>query len=851
MMRPRPTAITLAFAFLSGVPGLGFQVLWAKVFSIALGREYPSVISASSAFLGGMALGAWLMRFRRRLQVDPFRLFVALEALSAAWILLLAVMSPALQEHFPRWIGLFPSPARHWFVAFITPFVLMLPVAVGQGMSILLLREGALPPDPIQQPISGLYASNTAGALVGLLVATFWLLPGFGARATAQTLAAVGAFTALIAWIACSSRSSSKAGSSARSPAPRHLSLDAQGRHAWQSLFLSGLLGVGYQMLVVRGLSRILENTVFTFAIALAVYLGFSALGAAWHQASKVKTNPDRHLMRALAMLMGCAFYGIAAMTFAESAYKSLRTSLGDSMLGVAAAECLIVSMVSAPVCFWMGNVFCGLWNRHAQSSTRDNSHPSLYAANLLGAAIGPPFMGLILLDLTGVKLALIAVSTAYLFLAPAIREWGWKAGLILATTLLATFLPFERQEGEDTVLASIEGAAVHASVIQSPNGQRTLRVNHRFQMGGTGAVSAQTRQAHIPLLLHPKPRNTLFLGMGTGITFAAAAAHPNLSGDGVELLPEVAELRSYFEPYSALPRSPDFRVFISDARRFVLTINTRYDVVVSDLFHPALEGSGALYTLEHFQAIKRLLSPEGLFCQWIPMHQVDRPTFNCIARTFLRVFPEAQAVMLRFALDAPVVGLVGGKFPELFDGWVESRLSHPPLAKELKTLALADTVRLQGCYLADTATLENWTHGSPVNTDDNQWVAFNAPAFSYQQTATSYGRFMELLLSAPEPSPAISSSSARNFIRARNVYLKGMVLESERKVPEALRAYVESARISRDFSLGYAQCLSLVPLLSRSQPRLTREILTALMEARPEQTIARDLLQRLETPQP
>ena len=49
-------------------------------------------------------------------------------------------------------------------------------------------------------------------------------------------------------------------------------------------LALTGLLGIGYEVLVVRVLSQVTEDTVYTFAMLLAVYLVGSAAGAAGYQ---------------------------------------------------------------------------------------------------------------------------------------------------------------------------------------------------------------------------------------------------------------------------------------------------------------------------------------------------------------------------------------------------------------------------------------------------------------------------------------------------------------------------------------------------------------------------------------
>lgn len=49
-------------------------------------------------------------------------------------------------------------------------------------------------------------------------------------------------------------------------------------------LAATGLLGVGYEVVVVRVLSQVTADTVYTFALLLAVYLVGSALGAAAYQ---------------------------------------------------------------------------------------------------------------------------------------------------------------------------------------------------------------------------------------------------------------------------------------------------------------------------------------------------------------------------------------------------------------------------------------------------------------------------------------------------------------------------------------------------------------------------------------
>ena len=95
-----------------------------------------------------------------------------------------------------------------------------------------------------------------------------------------------------------------------------------------------------------------------------------------------------------------------------------------------------------------------------------------------------------------------------------------------------------------------------------------------------------------------------------------------------------------------------------ADARRFVRATGERYDVIVADNFHPARSGSGALYTVEHFAAVRARLADGGLFCQWLPLHQLDLETLRSIVRQFLAVYPRGTALLATYSLDTPVLGL-------------------------------------------------------------------------------------------------------------------------------------------------------------------------------------------------
>lgn len=865
-----PASRAILLALLSGLPGLGYQVLWAKSLSIGLGREYQAVISSSLAFLLGMAIGCWVFSRLPPKRFQPHRLFASLELWSGLWMILLSLASTPLQSFLLSALGLTPSPAHHWSVTLLAPFLCMLPVSVSQGMSILLLTNATASSSTAPSACSAprLYAANTFGAFLGVLVPIFLLLPQIGVRNTTLVLACINLIAAILAFrsvtappIAHSSNTVARLPSSNLDPSAPCRPCSPTRR--WH-LGLLGLLGVGYQLLILRALSQILENTIYSFAQLLAVYLVANALGAAWRSARTV-ANPDAQShFHLLLTHLACCFIGMLALTASPSLYPQLRSLLGDQPLGVFLAETSLTTLTLAPAAFTMGALFSLLWSNYFHGSSNPNSltlTAQAYGSNLLGAALAPAVISLILLPQLGLKSSLVLVSLSYLLLLPWPPRRSWIAFpvLLLATLAISQPLLPSSDSAPDKLIASTDGPSAHAAVIESPNGHRTLRVNRRFQMGGTGAVVPQRRQAHLPLLIHPDPHHALFLGMGTGITFAAASLHPNLYADSVELLHEVESLRPLFKPHNDWIASDRFRVFVCDARRFVGVVDKQYDVIVADLFHPALDGVGALYAREHFQAIRNRLRPDGLFCQWLPLHQMDLQTFNVITQTYLDVFPNAHAVLLRFAVDVPVVGLINKNVAPIDDASFQSRTQDPALLASLKQVGLSDPLRLNGCAFADTAQLRRWSHLAPKNTDDNQWVSLHAPRFSFLRDASTYGRFkllLDSLISPPQPlapNPSINDppSVLSRFIHARNTYLQALMLESERNISAAMRGYVDSARLSPEFNLGYAQCLSLVPLLAQAQPSLAREILEALTVARPNQPIAADLLRRLKLDQP
>ena len=116
--------------FLSGVTGLGYEILWTRMLSVSLGHEIISMLAVVSAFFSGLAIGAWVFDRPVSRSSNPARWYATFELVIGLWALVLVFLLPAISPLISKLIGGNPSPAWHWAVAFGYPFLLLLPLLV-------------------------------------------------------------------------------------------------------------------------------------------------------------------------------------------------------------------------------------------------------------------------------------------------------------------------------------------------------------------------------------------------------------------------------------------------------------------------------------------------------------------------------------------------------------------------------------------------------------------------------------------------------------------------------------------------------------------------------------------------
>jgi len=854
----------LVLMLVSGFAGLGYQIVWTQQCALWLGHEAAAVLAVVTAFFGGLALGAFTLGGRIAGSPRPARWYAGCELAIALWSLTLIAVMPAFSAAALRLMGAQPAPVWQWSVAFLGTLVLFLPATAAMGATLPAMERISAE----DHNLAALYAANTFGAVAGVLCSAFWLVPGVGLARSAGICVGLNL---LCAAAACGLFPAGARPALAAS-APRPLALAAPAQRAGARgllirLALTGWLGIGYEVLVVRILSQVTEDTVYTFALLLAVYLLGTAAGAAGYQRWLWKRRERAALADVLlGALAAACLIGTVSLWGAQALREAARHALGGGLPGAVAAEAVLALVAFAPATVVMGALFSHLSGRAGAAGV---SFGRALGVNTLGAASAPVLLGVLAVPALGPKLTLALIGIGYLALTGR-RAWSrpvvWAPAVAaLALALFAPPLAFIEVPAGGRVVSYREGVMAAVSVVEDASGVVRLRINNRQQEGSSASFRVDARQAWLPLLLHSAPERALFLGLGTGVTAGAAAEDPGLRVDAVELLPEVIEASAIFGSQVRLRR------IAADARRYVRASAQAYDVIVSDNFHPARSGSGALYTVEHFQAVRQRLSPGGLFCQWLPLHQLDRDSLRSIVRSFLVVYPRAAALLASNSLETPVLGLVGRGDDRAFDpAAIHDRLARRALPGRAAALGLDDELAVLGSLVAGPAALARLAGDAAANTDDHPVVAYRAPRLTYAPDSLPRDRLISLLAElsiAPaeviQPGPRLPTTGGattdpgwparlaaywaardRFVASGRDVRPTPRVQDMLAQVREPLLAVL---RISPDFRPAYDPLLAMARELARTDPAAARVLIGELARLQPARSDATRALRLIE----
>jgi spermidine synthase len=840
----------------SGASGLIYQVAWVRLFTLSLGHTVAASSTVLAAFMGGLALGAWVAgrlppaRSRSLATYAALELFIAAAAIALPGIL--AAFDPLLVWAYAD--GTVPMGFATVRVA-VSLILLGIPAAaMGATYPITvswLAHSGAVQAEDRHRAASDagrLYAVNTAGAAAGTIAAGFWLIPSLGIRGTtwiavALNIAAAGGAL----WLA-------RAGSPApvapvkrprtRRSVPVSKAVDApRPALAAAAAAISGFAALVYEVAWTRLLALIIGPTTYAFAIMATSFITGIAIGSSF--GVRLARHSSRVSLWLAAMLLATAISTLLAAWFTASQLPIIvarqtaeSTAFGPLLL----RQALAIMILLMPASVSLGATFTlALATASPTTERAARATAGIYTSNTIAAVAGALIAGFLLIPQFGLQAtfvhtsrALVVAGTVIAVIAAAGKQWSTRyvGSLVLAGAAVAVLTlavpawdrdlmtsgayKYSRLIPADDLEWSLraghleyykEGAAGTVSV-RRVGGTRSLAIDGKVDASNAGDMLTQRLLGLLPTLLHPEPRDALVIGLGSGVTADAALASGEVQQlDVVEISAEVVEASAYFERENhGVLRKPGVRLLIGDGRSHLRLSDRRYDVIISEPSNPWMAGVAALFTREFFEAVRARLRSGGVFCQWAHTYEMAEQDLRSIVHTFSSVFPDGTMWLVGES-DLLLIGSV--------DANMESRLasiarrsmlgSVPTLLTDIAIGARSIPFVLLSLFAVGPHELAAFGSGAAIQTDDRMSLEFTAaramytPPKSGAVIRTLTGTVPKAVADIVERAGAGDWSArghvalrAKAFRTAHESFRRALALDS--RSPDALRGSTDAA---------------------------------------------------------
>jgi spermidine synthase len=195
--RSWPIYVTIA---LSGACALGAEVVWTRLLGLLLGATVYTFSIILAVFLAGLGLGSGVAAALLRGVARPRLALGCCQLLLAGAVAWTAYMLANSMPYWPINPVLSTSPWFTFQIDLARSIWAILPAALLWGASFpLALAAVASRGRDAGRMVGGIYAANTAGAIVGALAFSMFLVPAVGTQGCQRVLILLSAVSALFA----------------------------------------------------------------------------------------------------------------------------------------------------------------------------------------------------------------------------------------------------------------------------------------------------------------------------------------------------------------------------------------------------------------------------------------------------------------------------------------------------------------------------------------------------------------------------------------------------------------------------------------------------------------------------
>jgi spermidine synthase len=751
MSKRIPVGVFFALFTLSGFAGLIYESIWSHYLKLYLGHAAYAQTLVLAIFMGGMALGSWLVsRFTHRIRNLLLGYALAELGIGVLAIVFHGVFVALTDWSFDTVIPALGSPGAVGVFKVVLASALILPASILLGSTFPLMSAGIIRIHPGSQArtLAWLYFTNSLGAAVGVLASGFLLIEKLGLPGTILTAGLLNVALALVVWALAKGIDTGPGVSTTRTAdaVAGRLAIGIQ-----VLAFVTGGASFIYEIAWIRMLSMGLGASTHAFEVMLAAFILGMAMGGL---VLALKPPREGHevawlstilVAKGLLAVMALGAYGVT-LDFIQMMMGALKsTPQGYVLLNVTGLVSSMAVMFPAALC--AGMTLPLATSILIRQTGGEAAIGRVYAANTAGCIAGAVFATHIGMEWLGVKSLTgfgaasdIALGVA-LVLGATARDARTMAAVAAAIAVsLAAFATFDLDrlkmasgmfrhglflDPKDSTLDFYKDGKTATIAVTSEGGFRTIRTNGKPDAGirfaanlkPTWDESTMILIAALPLAYKPDTKTVANIGFGSGLTTDSLLAAEGITRvDTIEIEPAMVEGAKLFGAFNSRAYAdPRSHIHIEDAKTFFASSDMRYDVIVSEPSNPWVSGVATLFSDEFYARTRRHLKEGGLLVQWLQVYEIDFDLVASILKALGRHFPDYQ-IHTSQPGDIVVVAARDGKVPPLDGRLFQSKGMREALAR----VGYTSLPELRIDHLASRRVIEPLVLQSryPVNSD-------------------------------------------------------------------------------------------------------------------------------------
>ena len=820
-------------AFFSGISCLVYELVWSRYLTLIFGASVYAVACVLACFMLGLALGSWLLGKLADLDDPPdnrrsTNLLIGL----AIGIGIYGMISPWLFSGIREWTTLifqngYPGELlKNMIRISLAMMVLIIPTFLMGGtfpvMIKLFHRLRGLDIQSVGAEVATLYSINTFGGVVGAFLTGFCFIRFWGLQNTIYFAGLLNFISAGLVYLCFRDQTvpANKTKQNKIGPAPPILENRLYSKKmiyvALAAFTLSGFTSLGYEVFWTKILTFFFRDSIYDFSIVLTAFLTGIVIGSFLCGKLLAPRKNPLLLLGFTEILIGigslCSLFLIGRLPYMASFLQSmsqLYAKFGDgywfiatvARFGYAFLVMLIPTILLGATFPLVSMIVAG------DSKKLGRTIGMMNGMNTLGATVGSLLAGFVLTVWLGIQISIIFLTVINIgigiilcSLAP-FRNFKLKT-LILSISILIPVLiimvlpPWDKVRMSTNVLEpnqpvnqmlSIlyyhEDAYGITSVTEFKPRQIKILTTNRLYSQNTSAMMGledHRRLGYIPVLLHKNPQSALVIGLGAGVSLRGVSESKLNSIDCVEISQGVMEAARYFSPENHhILANPKIHFIVDDGRNYLSISHQKYDVIIGDILFPMSSGSSNMFSREYFSLCKKHLQPEGLMCQWLPVHQLSLAELKTIIKTFKTVFPHTSLWYGMIGSSVPVIGCIGTQSKLAIDfESLQKKYQDPIFVKNLREANLDTPAIFLSNFIMEGAAIDSLTMDQIVNTDDHPIIEFSNPKLADQFQERSVVNLTVLNEATGDVTPFLVNIGKNKDIRQIGSRVSGCILE-------------------------------------------------------------------------